>query len=69
MVEINNVRHISLIGWDRLCLATTPSYGHPSFNEGGDHAGCFFQHIALGTNCIKFPFLFAFRSLIRRSAT
>ena len=35
VVEINNVRQNSLIGWDRLCLPTTPSYGHPSFEKVG----------------------------------
>ena len=37
--EKNNVRHISLIGWDHLFLATTPSYGHPSSREEGTTLG------------------------------
>ena len=42
VVEKNNVRHICLIGCDRVCSATTP---HPSFPKEGttldaDHAGC-----------------------------
>ena len=36
MVEKNNVRHICLIGCDRVCSATTP---HPSFPKEGTTLG------------------------------
>ena len=40
MVEKNNVRPIFLIGSNFFCLATTPSYGHPSFPKEGTTPGC-----------------------------
>ena len=36
VVEKNNVRHICLIGCDRVCSATTP---HPSFPKEGTTLG------------------------------
>ena len=47
VVETNNVRHIFLIGDDRLYISTTPSYGHPSFHKEGTTLGAFFSYTPL----------------------